>query len=158
MDTSTPFTWRHFEADIIVLCVRWYLRYALSYRDLEELMREWGLHVDHTTISRWVQRYAPEWERRCRPQLKATTDAWRVDETYVKGKQVWMDLYWAVASEGTTLEFLLSPARDAEAATRFFSKTLAASPTTTPRVITADKNAASPKALREAQDTDKNLS
>src|SRR5258708_11677720 len=84
MHTSTPFKWRHFQADIILLCVRWYLRYPLSYRDLEEMMLERGLHVDHTTIYRWVQHYAPELEQRCRPHLKITNDSWRVDETYVK--------------------------------------------------------------------------
>ena len=67
MDTSTPFKWRHFEAEIILLCVRWYLRYSLSYRDLEEMMRERGLSVDHSTISRWVQCYAPEIDKRSRP-------------------------------------------------------------------------------------------
>ncbi len=67
-----PFKWCHFQADIILLCVRWYLRYALSYRDLEEMMLERGLHVDHTTIYRWVQQYAPELERRCRPHLTGT--------------------------------------------------------------------------------------
>src|SRR6266516_6395056 len=149
MDTSTPFKWRHFQADIILLCVRWYLRYSLSYRDLEEMMLERGLHVDHTTIYRWVQRYAPELERRCRPYLKATTDSWRVDETYVKVKKVWTYLYRAVDSQGNTLEFFLSPTRDAEAAKRFFSKTLAASHTVSPRVITVDKNASYPKALNE---------
>ena len=75
MNASTPIKWRHFEAEIILLCVRWYLRYSLSYRDLEELMRERGLHLDHTTISRWVQHNAPELEKRCRPHLKATTDS-----------------------------------------------------------------------------------
>src|SRR5205807_5927949 len=79
MNTSTPFKWRHFQADIILLCVRWYLRYPLSYRDLEEMMLERGLHVDHTTIYRWVQQYAPSLERRCRPHVKPTTDSWRVD-------------------------------------------------------------------------------
>src|SRR5713226_8653845 len=69
MSNASPFKWRHFEAEIILLCVRWYLRYALSYRDLEELMQERGLHVDHTTIYRWVQRYAPELEKRCRPHF-----------------------------------------------------------------------------------------
>jgi transposase, IS6 family len=83
MTNLTPFKWRHFEAEIILLCVRWYLRYSLSYRDLEEMMQERGLQVDHTTIYRWVQRYAPEQEKRCRPQFKAITDSWRVDETYV---------------------------------------------------------------------------
>ena len=71
-EQSDPFKWRHFEAEIIVLCVRWYLRYSLSYRDLEEMMRERGLSVDHTTIYRWVQHYAPELEKRSQPHLKAT--------------------------------------------------------------------------------------
>ena len=75
MDHSQPFKWRHFQAEIILLCVRWYLRYALSYRDLEELMLERGLHIDHTTLFRWVQRYAPEREKRCRPHLKACNDS-----------------------------------------------------------------------------------
>jgi transposase-like protein len=129
-----------------LLCVRWYLRYALSYRDLEEIMRERGLTVDHTTIYRWVQRYAPELEKRCRPHLKSIADSWRVDETYVKVKGAWVYLYRAVDSQGKTVEFLLSPARDAQAAKRFFSKALGACHTVTPRVITVDKNAAYPKA------------
>ncbi len=149
MDTTTPFKWRHFQAEMILLCVRWYLRYPLSYRDVEEMMRERGLHVDHTTIYRWVQRYAPELEQRCRSYLKATTDSWRVDETYVKVKKVWMYLYRAVDSQGNTLEFLLSPRRDTEAAKRFFSKALAVPHSSTPRVITVDKNAAYPKAFKE---------
>src|SRR6266487_2202521 len=170
MDNPTPFKWRHFEADVILLCIRWYLRYSLSYRDLEEMMRERGLHVDHTTIYRWVQHYAPDLEKRCRPHLKACNDSWRVDETYIKVKKVWMYLYRAVDSGGNTLEFLLSPTRDAEAAKRFFVKALHATagsapqacpveeptavadlnPTTSaPRVINVDKNAAYPKAIAE---------
>ena len=96
----------------------------LSYRDLEELMDERGLPVDHTTIYRWVQCYAAELDRRCRPHLNTTTDSWRVDETYVKVKGTWMSLYRAVDSQGSTLEFLLSATRDAQAAKRFFSKAL----------------------------------
>jgi IS6 family transposase len=149
MSEQQPFKWRHFEAEIILVCVRWYLRYALSYRDLEELMQERGPSVDHTTIYRWVQHYAPELEKRCRPFLKATSDSWRVDETYVKVKGVWMYLYRAVDSQGNTLEFHLSITRDAQAVKRFFSKTLGASPIVTPRVITVDKNAAYPKAFSE---------
>jgi IS6 family transposase len=136
-----------------LLCVRWYLRYALSYRDLEEIMRERGLQVDHPTIYRWVQHYAPELEKLCRPHLRKTTDSWRVDETYVKVKGVWMYLYRAVDLQGQTLEFLLSPTRDADAAKRFFGKALRASHTVTPRVITVDKNAAYPKAIKELQAT-----
>jgi IS6 family transposase len=149
MDTSNPFKWRHFQAEIILLCVRWYLRYPLSYRDLEEMMLERGLHIDHTTIYRWVQLYAPELEQRCRSHLKTTNDSWRVDETYVKVKKVWKYLYRAVDSQGNTLEFLLSPTRNAQAAKRFFSKALAAPHISTPRVITVDKNAAYPKAFKE---------
>jgi transposase, IS6 family len=149
MDTSTPFKCRHFQADIILLCVHWYLRYSLSYRDLEEIMLERCLHIDHTTIYRWGQHYAPELEKRCRPHLKATTDSWRVDETYVNVKKVWMYLYRAVDSQGNTLEFLLSATRDAQAVKRFFQKTLGTSQAVLPRVITVDKNAAYPKAFRE---------
>ncbi len=100
MSKSSPFKWRHFEGEIILLCVRWYLRYALSYRDLEEMMGERGLTVDHTTVFRWVQRYAPELDKRCRPYLKPTNDSYRVDETYIKVKGHWKYLYRAVDSLG----------------------------------------------------------
>jgi transposase, IS6 family len=83
-------------------------------------MLERGLRVDHTTIYRWVQHYAPELEKRCRPYLKPTTDSWRVDETYIKVKKEWVSLYRAVDSDGKTLDFWLSPTRDAEAAKRPF--------------------------------------
>jgi transposase-like protein len=175
MTEQHPFKWRHFQSDIILLCVRWYLRYSLSYRDLEEIMLERGLSVDHTTIYRWVQAYAPELEKRCRPHLHACNDSWRVDETYIKIKKVWVYLYRAVDSKGNTLEFLLSPTRDAEAAKCFFLKALQSSTRSTtgacpmhetetasplpsspllvqepaPRVINTDKNAAYPKAIAE---------
>ncbi|WP_040447748.1 IS6 family transposase [Ktedonobacter racemifer] len=151
MATQTPFKWRHFEAEIILLCVGWYLRYSLSYRDLEEIMQERGLRVDHTTIYRWVQRYAPELEKRCRPHLKTTTDSWRVDETYVKVKGEWTYWYRAVDSQGKTLEFWLSATRDAQAAKRFFMRALGACHTVMPRVITVDKNAAYAKAFHELE-------
>jgi transposase, IS6 family len=79
------FKYRHFEPQIILLCLRWYLRYSLSYRDLEEVMVERGLCVDHTTIYRWGWRacYAPILEKRCRAKLRATNDSWRVDKTYI---------------------------------------------------------------------------
>ncbi len=149
MNQQHPFKWRHFQTDIILLCVRWYLRYSLSYRDLEEIMLERGLRVDHTTIYRWVQCYAPELEKRCRPHLKVTTDSWRVDETYIKVKKQWVYLYRAVDSQGNTLDFFLSPTRDASAAKQFFTKALTATHTATPRVINVDKNAAYPKAIAE---------
>jgi transposase, IS6 family len=86
---SNSFKWRRYEPEVILLCVRWYLRYVLSYRDLEEMMGERCLTVDHTTIYRWVQRYAPELEKRCRPHLREATDSFRVDETYIKIKCRW---------------------------------------------------------------------
>ena len=144
MTEQTPFKWRHFQAEIILLCVRWYVRYALSYRDLEEMMLERGLHVDHTTIYRWVQRYAPELEKRCRPHLKACNDSWKVDETYIKIKKVWFYLYRAVDSEGNTLEFLLSPTRDAEAATRFFLKALHSTADPVPQAHLVEEQMAQP--------------
>jgi len=96
MSDPPLFKWRHFEADIILCAVQRYLRYALSYRDVEELMRERGLAVDHTTIFRWVQKYAPELDKRCRPLLKASNDSYRVDETYIKINKQWYYLYRAV--------------------------------------------------------------
>src|SRR3954447_20701977 len=124
MSQPKPFKYRHYEAEIILLCVRWYLRYSLSYRYLEEMMAERGLSVDHTTIYRWVQRYAPVLERKCRTRLKSTNDSWRVDETYIKVKGEWMYLYRAVDSEGNTIEFMLCPTRDGASAKRFLRKAL----------------------------------
>ena len=81
---SSSFKWRHYDPEIILLCVRWYCRYQLSYRNLEEMMRECGLSVDHVTIFRWVQRYAPEINKRIRPHLKMSGTSYRIDEMYVK--------------------------------------------------------------------------
>jgi transposase, IS6 family len=151
MSDPSLFKWRHFQADIILCAVRWYLRYALSYRDVEELLRERGISIDHTTVFRWVQRYAPELDKRCRPQLKVTNDSYRVDETYIRIKKHWCYLYRAVDSAGATLDFMLSVSRDADAAEQFFRKVLGASHTTVPRVITVDKNAAYPVAFEVLQ-------
>ena len=124
MAVSDPFKWRHFQGEIILLCVRWYLRYALSYRGLEEMMNERGLSLDHTTIYRWVQAYAPELEKRIHPHLRPTNDSYGVDETYVKVKGVWKYLYRAVDSPGQTIDFMHSAKRDMKAAKRFFRKML----------------------------------
>jgi IS6 family transposase len=109
---------------VILLAVGWYLRFSLSYRDVEELLAERGLHADHVTVWRWVQRYAPEMERRLRSRLQPTNDSWRVDETYVRVKGKWVYLYRAVDSSGATIDFLLSAKRDAAAAERFLAKAL----------------------------------
>ena len=147
MPSDNPFKWRQFEPGLILLCVRWYLRYAVSYRDLEEMMRERGLCVDHTTIYRWVQRYAPEIDKRCRPFLRRTTDSYRIDETYVRVGGAWHYLYRGVDSNGDTLDFLLRATRDRNAAIAFFRKTVGASHTTPPRVVNVDKNPAYPIAF-----------
>src|SRR3954469_22421969 len=109
-------------------------------RDLEEIMVERGLSVDHTTIYRWVQHFAPLLEKKCRAKLKPTNDSCRVDETYVKVKGQWMYLYRAVDSNGSTVEFMLSPTRDGQAAKRFLRKALHAHHTVAPRVINVDKD------------------
>ena len=99
------------------------------------------------SLSRWVQKYAPELDKRCRPHLKPTNDSWRVDETYIKVKGEDRYLYRAVETEGNTLDFLLTARRDAQAAKRFFCKALQATHTQEPRVVNVDKNAAYPKAI-----------
>jgi DDE domain len=114
------FKGRQFTAEVILWAVRWYLMFPISYRDLELMLLDRGLAVDHTTIFRWIQAYAVELERRIRPHLRMSNGSWRVDETYVKVKGRWMYLYRAVDSRGQTIDFLLSAKRDAEAAKRFF--------------------------------------
>ena len=111
-----PFRGRHFADVIIILCVRWYLRYSLSYRDLEEIMAERGLPVDHVTIWRWIQQYAPLLNQRLRRELRRPNGSWRVDETYIKVAGKWTYLYRAVDSSGDTIDFMLSPKRDLTAA------------------------------------------
>ena len=125
---------------IIVCAVRWYLRYCLSYRDVEDLMTEHGLSADHTTIWRWVQRYAPELNQRCRRELKPTNGSWRVDETYIRVAGRWSYLYRAVDSAGATIDFWFSAERDAGAAKRFFERALKVPLRRRPRVINVDGN------------------
>ena len=116
------------------------------------MMNERGLAVDHTTIYRWVQAYAPELEKRCRPHLRPTNDSYRVDETYVKIKGKWYYLYRAVDSTVQTIDFMLSAKRDARAAKRFFRKMLKSPSHSSPRVINVDQNKACPPAVEELKD------
>src|ERR1700738_1456696 len=142
------FKWRHFQPEIIVCTVRWYLRFSLSYRDVEELLMERGLPADHTTILALGAALSPELKR-CRRELKPTNGSWRVDETYICQGGNWRYLYRAVDSTGATIDFWFSAERDAVAAKRFFQKALQASGHPRPRVITVDGNPSYPKGLVE---------
>jgi IS6 family transposase len=150
--SSSPFKGRHYAPDVILLCVRWYCRYQLSYRDVEEMMRERGLEVDQSTVFRWVQRYAPEINKRIRQHLKMSGTSYRVDETYIKVGKLCKYLYRAVDKEGQTIEFMLSANRDVSAAKRFFKKMMRADHRRLPFSISVDKNAAYPEAFTTSQD------
>ncbi|CCF16852.1 integrase core domain protein [Brevibacillus laterosporus GI-9] len=152
MKNQNLFKWKHYQPDIILLTVRWYLRYNLSFRDLVEMMEERELSMAHTTIMRWVHQYGPELYERLRHHLKTNNDSWRVDETYIKVKGQWMYLYRVVDSEGNTIDFYLSKSRDTKAAKRFFEKALAAFHVSKPRVITVDKNPAYPVAIQQLKE------
>jgi IS6 family transposase len=145
---KNPFKGRQFTAEIILWAVRWYLQFSISYLDLERMFADRGIQVDHTTLFRWIQAYAPELDKRIRPHLRMTNGSWRVDETYIRVKGEWVYLYRAVDSAGQTIDFLLSPKRDAAAAKRFFRKALKQPHTVNPRTITVDNNAAYPIAMK----------
>src|SRR5215469_12997991 len=125
-----------------MLCVRWYLRYPLAYEHVAELLAERHVEVDLSCIWRWVQVYAPELNRRCRPHLKPTNKSYRTDETCIKVKGEDKYLYRAVDSTGQTIEFLLATKRDAAGTKRFFRRALSAAGNPVPRVINVDKNPA----------------
>ncbi len=148
---TNPFKWRHFEPEIILLCVRWYCRYQLSYRDLVEMMRERGLSVHHSTLFRWVQRYAPEINKRMRPYLKMSGASYRIDETYVKVGTQWKYLYRALDKDGNTIEFMLSAKRDIPAVKRFFRKMMRADHRRLPLSISVDRHASYTDAFAASQ-------
>ena len=118
------FAGRHFDREVIILCVRWYLRYKLSFRDLVEMMAERGLNLAHTTILRWVRRYAPEFVKRWNRFGRTAGRSWRVDETYIKERGHWTYLYRAVDKAGQTIDFRLSRTRKVAAAKAFFKKAI----------------------------------
>ena len=144
-----PFHWRHYEGEVILCCVRWYLDLPLSYRNVAKLMRERGLPTHHTCVFRWVQVYSPELNRRCRPYLRPTNKSYRVDETYIKVNGQSKYLYRAVDSSGQTIDFLLVAKRDAAGAKRSFRKIFQSEGNPSPRVINVDKNPAYPIAIRD---------
>jgi IS6 family transposase len=128
--------------------VRWYLRYPLAYLHVSELLGERGLFVDASCVWRWVQAYAPELNKRCRPYLKRTNKSYRIDETYIKVKGQDRYLYRAVDSTGQTIDFLLTAKRDAHSAKRFFRKAFSTEGNPMARVLNVDKNPAYPAAVR----------
>ena len=142
------FEGRHFDREIIVLSVRWYLRFKLSFRDLVEMMAERGLSMAHTTIMRWVHHCAPAFERRRHRFARPGGSSWCADETDVKIRGRWVYLSRAVDREGNTVDFRLSTKRDVAAAKAFFRKAIK-SQGSTPRIITLDGYAASHRAVRE---------
>ncbi|MED1116026.1 IS6 family transposase [Bacillus paramycoides] len=148
MEKQNLIKWKHYQPDIILLTVRWYLRYNLIFRDLVEMMEERGLSFAHTTIMRWIHQYGPELDKRVRRHLKSTNNSWRVGETYVKVKGLWMYLYRTVDSKGNTIDFHLSKTRDHKAAKRLFKKALRSFHVSKPHVITVDKNSAYPIAIK----------
>ena len=113
-----------FPIDIILVCIRWYVAYPLSYRHLEEMMDERGVSVDHSSINRWAIRFLPLIEKVSRKHKRPVGGSWRMDETYIKVKGVWKYLYRAVDKDGKTVDFLLTAKRDMAAAKRFFDKAM----------------------------------
>src|SRR3954453_21682340 len=146
---TNPFKGRQYPGEVILQAVLWYLRYPLAYMHISEILSERGLFVDASCVWRWVQAYAPELDKRCRPHLKTTNKSYRVDETYVKVKGKDRYLYRAVDSMGQTIDFLLTAKRDKAAAKSFFRKALSCSSNPSPRVINVDKNPAYPPAVKE---------
>jgi putative transposase len=128
----------HFPKEAVLICVRWYLAYPLSYRNIEEMMAERGLNVDHSTLNRWVVKFAPLLEKEFRSRKRPVGSSWRMDETYIKVQGKWKYLYRAVDKQGNTIDFLLTSKRDRKAALRFFNKAISNS--TEPEKINIDKS------------------
>ena len=136
----------HFEREVILWGVRWYVAYPISYRQLEEMMDERGVEVDHSTLNRWVLKYVPLLEAKFRARKRPVGSSWRLDETYVKVKGVWKYLYRAVDNTGATVDFLLTAKRDCKAALRFLRKAIRGNGT--PEKITIDKSGANTAAIQ----------
>ena len=140
----------HFPQDIILMCVRWYVAYPLSYRHVEELMQERGVSVDHATIQRWVVKYSPQLEEAFHRRKRPVGISWRMDETYIKVKGEWRYLYRAVEKTGQTIDFLLTAQRDEPAAKQFLTKAIRRHGV--PEKITIDGSAAHEAAIKRDND------
>src|SRR4051812_27231456 len=147
MTTARAFRGFRFPAEVILWAVRWYLQFPISYRDLEAMLADRGVAVDHTTMYRWVQRFAPELEKRMRCHLRPCRGPWHVDETYIRISGQWRYLYRAVDGTGQTIDFLLSAKRDKKAAKRFFRRALGRKHTSNPREVVTDRLKSYPGAL-----------
>jgi len=139
---------RSFDADIVELCVRWYITYRLGYRDLVAMMAERSVEISHTTILRWVVRYVPGFEKRWNRHARGIGSSWRVDESYVSIRGKCHYLYRAVDKQGKSVDFLLRRDRGIAAAQAFSRKALATNPTRWPRKVTLDGHTPSQRALR----------
>jgi transposase-like protein len=133
---KSAFAGYRFPPEVTVVAVRWYLRFNLSYRDVEELLVERGIEVDHVTVYRWVQRFTPLLADAARFARHAPGDRWHVDETYVKVNGVWRYVYRAIDQYGQIIDVLVSTRRDADAARRFFRRALSALKVTPTEVVT----------------------
>jgi putative transposase len=134
-----------FPIDVILVCIRWYAAYPLSYRHLEGMMEERGVSVDHSSINRWAIRYLPLIEKMARKHKRPVGGNWRMDETYIKVKGVWKYFYRAVDKQGKTVDFLLTAKRDMAAAKRFFNKAMGANGD--PDKVAMDKSGANKAAI-----------
>jgi len=144
---TISFKGRHFQHDMILQSVRWYLAYALSYRDIEEMMAERGFTVDHSTINRWVLHYSPQLDAAFRRKKKRVGHRWRMDETYVKIKGQWKYYYRAIDKQGQTIDFLLTATRDTKAALRFLKKAIAQNGK--PSLVNIDQSGANTAGLKQ---------
>jgi putative transposase len=135
----------HFETTVTLPCVRWYLAYPLSYRQLEEMMQERGVAVDHSTINRWVLKYTPRLEQEFRRRKRPVGTSWHLDETYITVRGQWKYLYRAVDKAGQTVDFLLTARRDCHAAQRFLEKAIRGHGA--PAKITVDQSGANAAAI-----------
>ena len=150
------FKGRQFQKEMILQSIRWYLAYSLSYRDIEEMMKERGFEVDHSTIQRWIVHYSPKLEEAFHKKKRRPGNRWRLDETYIIVKGQWKYLYRAVDKSGNTIDFLLTAKRDMKAALRFLTKAI--DQNGKPGLINIDKSGANTAAIKQYnQDNNKRI-